>query len=224
MAAAVSVLVVVGALTAFLPITLSVFAYAFVEARNRRAWTSLESPALRVGGGPYRAADVPRPRLERAPLLVRAAAFGCFYWSWLCMLAWVTIGVSESDRLAIEPLVVLGFAVAVWLGRAGVRLLRRDPRAVAFGRRVAAVNAGHAALVVVLGFALGGPDWGAPAAVFGGVALAQATLLVLALRVHAPLFALPPATGPAGEPLPRWLARLLARRSRRRGKPAPVAV
>jgi hypothetical protein len=222
MAAAVSVLLVVLALMAFLPLTLSVFAYAFVEARHRRAWATLPSPMLRLGGGPYRAADVPRPRLERAPLLVRAAALGCFYWSWLCMLAWITIGVAGSERLAIEPLVVVGFAVAVWVARVGVRLLRRDPRVVAFGRRVGAVSVAHATALVVLGFALGGSDWSGPAAVFGVVALAQATLVVLALRVHTPLFAQPHVDAHPGDPLPSWLARMLARRSRNRRKAATV--
>jgi len=215
-AAAVSALLLLVALTAFFPLTVSVFAYAVVEARHRRAWTGLTPAAVRVGGGPYRAVDVVPSRLLRAPLLVRAAALGCFYWSWFCLVAWVTVGIAVSDRLPIEPVVVLGVAIAVCVGRAGLRLLRRDPRAVAYGRRVAILTAAHATLLVILGFVVGGCDWSAPAAVFGVVSLGVATLLALAVRDHAPLFARPTDAGPAPRPLPTWLARMLARRAQRR--------
>lgn len=216
MAAATSALLIVVAMTAFLPLTVSVFAYAFVEARNRRAWTGVAQPTLRVGGGPYRTADIVPPRLLRAPLLVRAAALGCFYWSWCCVLGWVAVGIAVSDRLPIEPLVVLGVAIAACVGRAGVRLLRRDARVVSFARRVAVATAAHATFVVILGFVLGGCDWSAPAAVFGVVSLGQAALLALAVRDHAPLFARPSDDEPVGRPLPAWLARMLARQAQRR--------
>jgi hypothetical protein len=215
-AAAVSALLIVIALTAFLPLTLSVFAYAFVEARHRRAWTGLAPPTVRVGGGPYRGAEIAPSRLLRAPLLVRAAALGCFYWSWFCMLAWVAIGIAASDRLLLEPLALLGVGVAAGVGRAGFRLLRRDPRAVVTGRRVAVTSVAHATFVVLLGFVLGGRDWSAPAIVFGVVSLAQATLLAVAVRDHAPLFARSSDGEDVGRPLPGWLARLLARRAQRR--------
>jgi len=215
-AAAVSLLLIAVALTAFLPITVSVFAYAFVEVRHRRAWAGLASPAVRVGHGPYRAALVVPSRLLRAPLLVRAAALGCFYWSWFCVVAWVTVGVAASDRLPIEPLVVMGIVVAICVGRAGIGLLRRDAGVVAFGRRVAVVTAAHATLLVVLGFLVGGCDWSAPAAVFGVVSLGQAALLALAVRDHAPLFARPSDDEPVGHLLPAWLARMLARQAQRR--------
>ncbi|HEY3816571.1 MAG TPA: hypothetical protein VGL81_05345 [Polyangiaceae bacterium] len=224
MVAAVSALIIVVIVTAFLPVTLSVFAYAFVEARHRRAWAVLARPAVRLGDGPYRAADVAPSRLQRAPLLVRAAALGCFYWAWFCMLAWVLVGFSASDRLLFGPLAVVGVLVAASVGRAGARLLRRDARAVAFGRRVAVVSAVHATLLVFLGFAVGGADWSAPAAVLGVVSIGQAALLVRALGEHAPLFA-PPGDALAGQgPLPAWLARMLARHSRNRAKDAPVLV
>jgi hypothetical protein len=215
-AAAVSLLLVAVALTAFLPITVSVFAYAFVEARHRRAWAGLASPTVRVGAGPYRVADVVPARLVRAPLLVRAAALACFYWSWFCMLAWVTVGLAASDRLPVESFVVLGVVVAVCVGRTGVRLLRRDPRAVATGRRVAIAAAAHATLVMLVGFLVGGGDWGAPAAVFGVVTLGVATLLAVALRDHAPLFVRLDDPDAAARPVPSWLARLLERRAQRR--------
>jgi len=212
-AAAVSILLIAIALTAFLPVTVSVFAYAFVEARHRRAWTGLAPATVRVGVGPYRAVDIVPSRLLRAPLLVRAASLGCFYWSWFSILAWVTVGIAAADRLPIEPLVVLGVAVAVCVGRAGIRLLRRDPRAVASGRRVAIATAAHATLVVLLGFGLGGADWGALAAVFGVVSVGQAAFLALAVRDHAPLFAPSRDREPAVRALPSWLARMLARRA-----------
>jgi hypothetical protein len=211
-----SALVVGLALLTFLPLTASVFAYAFVEARSRRRWTGVARPALALGGGPYRAAEMAPARLVRAPWLVRAAALGCFYWSWFCLMAWVGVGVLDSECLAVEPVVVLGVAVAMWLARTGVRLLRRDARVVASGRRVAVGAAVHATLVVVLGFVGGGGDWGAPAAVFGAVSLALATLVASALRAYAPLFALPGTDAAAARRRPAWLARLLARRAQRR--------
>jgi hypothetical protein len=215
-AAAVSFLLLAIALTAFLPITVSVFAYAFVEARNRKAWTAIAPMTVHVGGGPYRAAEIVPSRLLRAPLLVRAAALGCFYWSWFCVLAWVTVGIAGADWLPIVPLVVVSVAVALGVGRAGVRLLRRDPRAVSFARRVAVVSAAHATLVVVLAFVVGGSDWSGVAVVFGVVTFGQAALLVAAVRDHAPLFAWPRDSDAAGRPLPSWLARMLARRAQRR--------
>ena len=216
MAAAVSILLLAIALTAFLPLSVSVFAYSFVEARNRRAWTAIPRSTVRVGGGPYRAADIVPARLLRAPLLVRAAALGCFYWSWFCVLAWVTVGIAGADWLPIEPLVVLSVAVALGVGRAGVQLLRRDPRAATFARRIAVVSAAHATLVVALVFVVGGSDWSGAAVVFGVVTLGQAALLVAAVRDHAPLFAWRGDSDPTGRPLPRWLARMLARRAQRR--------
>ena len=216
MAAAVSALLIVIALTAFLPLTLSVFAYAFVEARHRRAWTGLAPPTVRVGRGPYRGAEIMTSRLLRAPFLVRAAALGCFYWSWFCVVAWVTVGVAASDRLPIEPLVVMGIVVAICVGRAGIGLLRRDAGVVAFGRRVAVLAAAHATLLVVLGFVVGGCDWSAPAAVFAVVSLGQAALLAVAVRDHASLFARAGDGDPVGRPLPTWLARMLARQAQRR--------
>ncbi len=216
MVAAVSALVIIAALTAFLPVTLSVFAYAFVESRHRRAWTRLAPPAVHLGAGPYRAADVVTSRLQRAPLLVRAAAVGCFYWAWFSILGWVTVGVAASERLWLDALAGLGVVVAVYVARAGVRLLRRDPRAVGFGRRVAVVSVAHAWALVLLGVFVGGYEWSGPATVFGVVALGQATLLVLALRDHGPLFALPPDGDAAPRPLPTWLSRMLARQAQRR--------
>jgi hypothetical protein len=140
------------------------------------------------------------------------------------MLAWVGVGIGESERPAMAPLVLAGLVVAVALARAGTRLLRRDPRAVGAGRRIAVGSVAHATGLVVLGFALGGSDWSAPAAVFGVVSLGVGALLGLALRHHGPLFALPTGPADAGTPLPGWLSRLLARRSRSRDASRPVVV
>ena len=216
MVAAISVLVVAVAVTAFLPITVSVFAYALVESRHRRAWIGLAHPTVHLGDGPYRVAAIVPARLLRAPLRVRAAALVCFYWSWGCLLTWVGVGVVASERLPLAALAVLGGVVATCVGWAGVRLLRRDPRVVAFGRRVAVGVVVHAVFVALLGFAVGGCDWSAPAAVFAVVSLAQATLLALALRHHAPLFVRRGDIPPVDGPLPTWLARVLARQAQRR--------
>jgi len=210
------ILVVVLTGVAFVPLTLSVFAYAYVEKRTRREWSGLPLTAARTGGGPYRDAEVAPPRLERAPLFVRAAALGCFYWSWFCLLTWIALGVFAMQRLALVPVVLAGVAVAALVARAGRQLLGRDPRVVASGRHLALGVAVHSTLVVVLATVLGGDDWSGPANVFALVSLGHAALLVAALREHAALFQTGHGDKPATQALPLWMARLLLRRAQRR--------
>jgi hypothetical protein len=199
-----------------LPLTASAFAYAVVEARYRRAWTVLALPAHRVGGGPYRGGEVLPGRLRRAPLLVRAAGLGCFYWSWFCLAGWIGIGLTFSERSPLVVLAVAGTLVAVATWRVGVHLLRRRRHAVRYGRRVAAGSALHAALVLALAAAFGDASWSGPAGAFAALSLALAWLIVAATRRHAPLFAATHARGPESRVLPAWLALVLSKRQAQR--------
>jgi hypothetical protein len=199
-----------------LPLTASAIAYGVVEARHRRAWIALTLPALRIGGGPYRGGELVPGRLHRAPLLVRAAGLGCFYWSWLCLVGWVGIGLQFSERGELVALAVAGALVAVATWRSGVHLLRRKRHAVRFGRRVAATAALHAAFVLVLAAALGDASWSGPAGAFAALSLALAWLVVAATRQHAPLFAAGRGQRPDARVLPAWLALVLSKRQAQR--------
>ncbi|HEY8041640.1 MAG TPA: hypothetical protein VIF15_17665 [Polyangiaceae bacterium] len=203
---------------AVLPLTASAFAYAVVEKRHRRAWTGLSArPPLRLGAGPYRHAELPPARFRRAPLLVRAAALGCFYWGWFGLLMWLALGFVMTDVWLLEIVVLGGIAAAASTCRLAVRLLRRDAGAFAFGRRVALWTAFHATAVSALAFAVGGVDWSGPAAVFTALTVLQSVLVVTALRRHALLFAqLDDAEAHAREALPTWLARMVWRRQAQR--------
>jgi hypothetical protein len=199
-----------------LPLTASAIAYGVVEARYRRAWTALALPALRIGGGPYRGGELVQGRLRRAPLLVRAAGLGCFYWSWVCLAGWIGIGLKFSERGELVAVAVAGTLVAVATWRAGVHLLRRTPHAVRFGRRVAATVALHAALVLGLATALGDASWSGPAGAFAALSLALAWLVVAATRQHAALFAAGHGQRLDSRVLPAWLAHVLSKRHAQR--------
>jgi len=216
LAAAFGLLGVFVIMLILLPLTASAIAYGVVETRYRRAWTALTLPAQRIGGGPYRGGEVVPGRLLQAPLLVRAAGLGCFYWSWLCLAGWVGIGLKFSDRGELVALAAAGVLVAVATWRTGVHLLRRRGHAVRFGRRVAATVALHAALVLLLAATLGDASWSGPAGAFAALSLALAWLVVAATRRHAPLFAAGPSRSADAGVLPAWLARALSRRQAQR--------
>jgi hypothetical protein len=214
--AALSLLV--GALTggAFLPLTISTFAYAWAEKRHRRAWVGLAQPPVRVAGGPYRGGELVAARLRRAPLALRLAAVSAFYWSWCCAMAWIVVAFCASGMPPADLLVLTGLGVAALVGRAGLKLLRRDSNAACFARRAALVALVHGLLLATCATASFTADWAGLTLLFAVLAAGQAALLATAARRHAPLFALRSHDGPATAPLPGWLARLLARRPQRR--------
>jgi len=174
---------------ALLPLTASTFAYALVEQRHRGAWTHI--PAATHLGGPYRRVELPVVPFQRAPLLVRAAALTCFYWAWFSLGAWVVVGVVLRGFPVLELVVLGGVLVAGSTWRAGGKLLRRDARAVAFGRRVAIATIVCVASTAALAVLMGGIDAGGLALVLGGLTIGQAVLVVAALRRHGDLFTAP---------------------------------
>jgi hypothetical protein len=66
-------------LTAFaVSLAWAIYAALTTERRHRAAWSEVEQPAIEGGDPPYRSAAV-RPRLGRAPGLVRLTAFACLW-------------------------------------------------------------------------------------------------------------------------------------------------
>jgi hypothetical protein len=201
---------------AFLPLTLSTFAYAWVEKKHRRRWAGLPLARVHVDGGPYRGSEIVPARHPRAPALVRFAAVSCFYWSWFSAVAWVGVGVCAPQIAPFALVPIAGVAVALVVGRAGVRLLRRDAGAPASARRAALLAVVHALLLAGPALWLADPEWSGAATLFAALAALQAGLLALSVRRHAPLFAHAADAGASGRPVPHWLPRVLARQAQRR--------
>ena len=66
-------------LTAFaVSLAWAIYAALATERRHRAAWSDVEQPAIDVGDASCRRAAV-RPRLDRAPGLVRLTAFACLW-------------------------------------------------------------------------------------------------------------------------------------------------
>ncbi len=200
----------------FLPLTISTFAYALAERKHRPAWAGLPVAAVRVASGPYRTTEVVPAGLRRAPLLVRLAAVSAFYWAWLSAIVWVAVAGSMSGLPPRDFFVVGGLIVSLAIGRAGLKLLRRDADAVTAAQRAAALACAHAAVLAVTALLLAGEDLDGVAALFAVLACAQAGLLAVAGRRHAALFAWGRGDATPAAPLPRWLARVLGRRAQRR--------
>ncbi len=170
------------------PLSIPAVAYALVESRTRRAWAGLPGPTTSSGQGPYRQAPVPGVPLERAPLLVRAAAMSGYYWACVSALAWAVVAVTAPRELA-SPLAAVGIGVTLLLAQSASRLLRRDRRVVVTGPRVAMIEAAHGGLLVALAAWLADVDSVALTMVFAVPALAHATLLATAARRHRDLLA-----------------------------------
>lgn len=127
-------------------------AYRREEARARHLWQRFSRPAEALDRSVYRSggAVFMRP-LERAPGVVRLAAASCLGMSAALVpgLAW---GLLAMGGLLTAILAVPALALAVWLWRVGLKLLRAQPvttRSVAGG---AALSISFHALVL-LGFA-----------------------------------------------------------------------
>jgi hypothetical protein len=224
---AIGLVLLVGAACTLLPFSVVLLAYRVVEHKHRASWAPVvRRSKIRLGHGPYRAAELdPGSHPVRAPWLVRAASVGCLYWGWFCTLAWVAVfgalaGVAEGELLA-----VVGVAVALATGRAGVRLIRRDVDAPRTARRVAASSFALAVLVLAAAVAAAASpadvdalDWLGPASIFSFVTMLIVVLLMSAARRHEADF---PSNDVQRQPgsldgLPGWLARVLSRRKLQR--------
>lgn len=158
--------------------------YAIVEARWRWRWREVEHGRIPAdaSAGPYRAAgDVPR-YYERAPGLVRVVGFGCLLLGQFVVLA-ALIGMVFIFWAGVP---VVAFPLAISAGklyRAGIALLRREPRESCFRARSAvtwAVWANGAVVVFALVARLAWHPptfaWLAPT-IYSLVAIAHARLL-----------------------------------------------
>jgi len=174
---------------ASIPLWIPAFAYARIEKRTRHAWAGLPGPTRAGGVGPYRAGELPGVPLRRAPLLIRAAAMIGFYWVCVSMLSWALV-VASTPGGTVLGLAATGLGVAIAVALAGARLLRRHPRSIATGRRVAVVEAVHGMLLVGATAALPGSDAIALALVYTLPATAHAALLWTAVGRHRALLLL----------------------------------
>jgi len=107
--------------------------FLWLERRGRQRWTVVPAAHGEAASGPYRASAFVAEHLDRAPLLVRAASFGCLVFAHvfapLLVLALVSFPF-DGIAIPLAPGIVL---VLVNWGCAWL-LLGRSPHAVAAAR------------------------------------------------------------------------------------------
>jgi hypothetical protein len=179
----------------------SMMLFVWLERRGRHHWTKVPLARGQAAHGPYRSGSFVSGHLDRAPLLVRAASFGCLLFAHvfapLIPLALISF---PFDGIAVPlapgiALVLLNWCCA-WM------LLGRSPNAESAARMGA--KASLVANVGLLGLAafhlvtveLGRRDGIEHACsssvtfvvfVFAFASIAQALVTVAALRAHAPI-------------------------------------
>ncbi|MDB4967615.1 MAG: hypothetical protein JWN44_3304 [Myxococcales bacterium] len=118
---------------------LAALPYVFLESRWRWRWREVEAGrvAADAAGGIYRSAgEVPR-YLTEAPPLVRVAAYSCFVFGQM-FVPGLVIGLFGVMMAGIGLVSIPGLITAAKIYRAGMALLRRDPRIAYFRARDAA--------------------------------------------------------------------------------------
>ena len=114
--------------------------YVFVENRWRWRWREIEAgrvAADRASQGIYRAAgDVPR-YLHEAPRLIRWTAFSCFLFGQM-FVPGLVVGLFGILAGGVGLTSIPGLITAAKIYRAGLSLLRRDPRLAVMRAREAA--------------------------------------------------------------------------------------
>ncbi len=170
------------------------YATLTTERRSRAAWSEVEQPAIAVGDPPYRSFTI-RPRLARAPGLVRLAAFGCLWLGQVVMLVMVVPALFGGRGRA-----ALGMDVPAVPWRSsriaydlGLLLLRRDRQAPSLANAVIhMLRAVAGAFAVFAGFGLMGiassePIWWILLGYAASIAL-LAGLLSFSARRHGDSF------------------------------------
>lgn len=179
---------------AFVALLAAALPYVFVESRWRWRWREIEVGRVAAdggGGGIYRAGgEVPR-FLGAAPPLVRAAAFSCFLFGQM-FVPGLLLGVLGMVMGGIGLVSIPGLITAAKLYRAGLALLRREPRAAYFRARDAAAWALWLNGILMCGSLLALPllrhptGWAVAGVLdgYGLLSIAQALLLRQATRQH----------------------------------------
>ena len=176
--------------------SLAALPYLIVEGRWRWRWQEIERGRVAVDGaaGVYRSGgEVPRYLVE-APRLVRVAAYSCFLFGQM-FVPGLVMGMFGMVAAGIGLVSIPGLITAAKVYRAGLALLRRQPRVAYFRARDAAAWA-----LWLNGIALGGSfllmatplrpmshsAWGIMAFVdgYGVASILQALLLRRAARLH----------------------------------------
>jgi hypothetical protein len=135
----------VEALSAFVVAALflgaALLPYLLVEQRWRWRWREVQSGVIAAhaseGGGIYRAEGTVPTYLTRAPRLVRLAAFSCLVFGQM-FVPGLLLGAFGLIAGGIGMVSIPGLITAAKLYRAGLALLRREPRASYFAARNAA--------------------------------------------------------------------------------------
>ena len=162
--------------------------YWFFAKRWRWRWQEVESGELPVQAGAslYREAGTVPTYLRQAPPLVRAAAFSCFLFGQL-LIPYLVMSCLALFFFGIGLVLVPILITAGKLYRAGLMLLRREPRTAYFAARNAAlwslwcVGLGGVGCVVVLVANFDPTLFAVMALAITGV-VAQALLLLRATR------------------------------------------
>jgi len=187
--------IVTLAIVAFVMLLGASLPYVFVETRWRWRWR--EVPAGRVAAdtatvGVYRAGgDVPR-YLQEAPRLVRWTAFSCFLFGQM-FVPGLAMGLFGLVMAGVGVVSIPGLITAAKIYRVGFSLLRRDYRVAVLRARDAAAWALWLNGIIFVGSLLFVPRaldhhgiGGIIAFVdgYGALSIAQALLMLRAVRVH----------------------------------------
>ena len=169
--------------------------YVFVESRWRWRWREIEAGRVAAdagAGGIYRAAgDVPR-YLTEAPRLVRWTAFSCFLFGQM-FVPGLAMGLFGLVMAGVGVVSIPGLITAAKIYRVGFSLLRRDYRVAVLRARDAAAWALWLNGIIFVGSLLFVPRaldhhgiGGIIAFVdgYGALSIAQALLMLRAVRVH----------------------------------------
>ena len=114
--------------------------YVLVERRWRWRWREVEAGAIDVfndGGGAYRAGGTVPTYRARAPGLVRGVAFSCLFFGQM-FVPGLLLGSFGLLAGGVGLVSIPGLITAAKLYRAGIQLLKRQPREAYFGGRNAA--------------------------------------------------------------------------------------
>jgi hypothetical protein len=134
------VIVTIGGIALGL-LALAAIPYFLVERRWRWRWREVatgEMDAFADGGGAYRAGGTVPVFLERAPATVRAAAFTSLLFGQM-FVPGLLLGAIGLLAGGVGLVSIPGLITAAKLYRAGINLLKRQPREAYFGARNAAV-------------------------------------------------------------------------------------
>jgi hypothetical protein len=127
--------------------------YFLVERRWRWRWREVEAgeiDAFADAGGAYRGAGTVPTYLSHAPVDVRLAAFTCLLFGEM-FVPGIVLGAFGLLAAGVGLVSIPGLITAAKLYRAGINLLKRQPREAYFGARNAAMWAIWLNVIIFVG-------------------------------------------------------------------------